>query len=153
MWPVRTRHPTGGKALQCVEIPGPLGAYTYAAQERSKSSSKRYEGAMNSEYALPSALPSAQKPIYLSRPGVGGLAGTSVHVRPQGAEAGGGAAVGSHRGRVLAAHEKAEGPARVPPVPPRSTQLPRAVKLLPQVNILSHLFSTLLVQQSMGWGG
>lgn len=72
---------------------------------RSESSSKRQEGELKSKRTPSIALPRSWNPIYLSRPGVGELARTSVRVLPQWAEAGGGTAVGPHHGRVLAAHE------------------------------------------------
>lgn len=152
VWPVHTRHPTVGKAikaLQCIEIPGALGAYTYTARERSESSSKRNEGAMNSKYTLPGALPSDQNPIDLSWPGVRG-AGKNLGPHPRTVRWG-------RRRRCCGSspwpsacspweeRRSSQRPARAPPVLPRPTQLLRAVKLLPQANILSHLFATLLV--------
>lgn len=61
--------------------------------------------------------PRSRDPVYLSRPGVRGLARANVRV-PQRQEAGGGAALGPHRGRLAAAHQEGR---RVPARPQHSS--------------------------------
>lgn len=61
--------------------------------------------------------PRSRDPIYLSRPGVRGLARANVRI-PQRQEAGGGAALGPHHGRLAAAHQEGR---RVPARPQHSS--------------------------------
>lgn len=117
---------------------------------RSESSSKRHEGELKSKCTPSIALPRSWNPIYLSRPGVGELARTSVRVLPQRAEAGGGAAVGPHHGRVLAAHEEAGRSGRSPASAARPAQLTGCQAFSSSEHSRSSLLYSASGAQSMG---